>query len=627
MESLRRNAAGRVNPEHQLMQINAPMIVRRLKRLPVRAFVVTFALSSQLTAQQPPAHQPPAHQPPDQQVDSIQTSTSNYFASTLDPYRVRAAELPDEVTNDTVYEAPITLAPMWWEPMLAEPFGIAGDSLPVSIDSLIQMAIASSPHVQSILTEPAISQTEITIADAVFDTTAFVESKFSKLNDPVGSTLTTGDNSSRFRDEILSSSAGVRDKFRSGGQFSLSQRAGYQDNNSLFLLPNPQGTTRLELSFTQPLMKDRGRAFNQTQILVARLNARQATSLTRAQLESHLVDVARTYWDLYQTRAEWLQRTRLLGRAEELHEILASRQGIDSHQRQVLKANTAITSRRSELVRAETRIRNLQSRLRMLTGTQRNTEHNGIYIEREFRPQDQPNTQLFDVSLRQSVITALEHRADINQSIRELQVLSARVGAAKNQVMPRLDLILSSYVAGLDGNRSSLRALESQFTGGTPSYAAGILFEMPAGNRASRARLQRNQLEFNRAMFDFQQTTEVVFTEVEVAARETTTAFGEIVAKSQSIAAQNREVEYLKQRWELLPDPNESAVLLIDDLFDAQQRLADEERAYVAAQVAYAMSWVQLRKSMGVLLQFDPFGNLDTNLPNEEAVLHGEMLP
>jgi hypothetical protein len=44
---------------------------------------------------------------------------------------------------------------------------------------------------------------------------------------------------------------------------------------------------------------------------------------------------------------------------------------------------------------------------------------------------------------------------------------------------------------------------------------------------------------------------------------------------------------------------------LIEDLLDAQERLADEERAFVRAQVAYAMSWVQLRKAMGVLLRLE----------------------
>lgn len=78
-----------------------------------------------------------------------------------------------------------------------------------------------------------------------------------------------------------------------------------------------------------------------------------------------------------------------------------------------------------------------------------------------------------------------------------------------------------------------------------------------------------------------------------------------MLTKKQAIDAAEREVSYLQQRWKLLPDPNESAVLLIENLLDAQERLADQERSFVRSQVAYAMSWVQLRKAMGVLLRFD----------------------
>ena len=40
-------------------------------------------------------------------------------------------------------------------------------------------------------------------------------------------------------------------------------------------------------------------------------------------------------------------------------------------------------------------------------------------------------------------------------------------------------------------------------------------------------------------------------------------------------------------------------------MLDSQERLADEESAFVRAQVAYALSWIQLRRATGVLLKFD----------------------
>jgi len=207
--------------------------------------------------------------------------------------------------------------------------------------------------------------------------------------------------------------------------------------------------------------------------------------------------------------------------------------------------------------------------------------------------------------MRQATITALQNRPDIAQSLRKIQAVSAKVGAARNQVLPRLDLLLSSYVAGLDSRSDTFGAIERQLTDGGPSYAAGFQFEMPIGNRASRARLERNRWELTKSVYEFQQTTESAITGVEIAVRETQTAYAELQARREAVAASTNEVDYLRQRWQWLPDPSESAVLLIEDLLDAQERLADEEQAATRAQVAYAISWIGLRKAMGILLKVD----------------------
>ncbi len=538
--------------------------------------------------------------------------THGPFAKQLDVYRVRADALePNQpqrlppVLESTqwspVVSAAVSLDPIWWQPLVSQPLGLSSETIPIDVAGMTQTALSMSPHVKSVLTEPEIVRTEIIIADAEFDSLAFVEAKYADSNTPVGSRLTTGDNSSRFKDQTLTSSAGVKQKSRYGGQVELVQRGGFQNNNSTFLIPNPQGTTRLELNFTQPLMRDRGRMVNSTRLMLAQVDLQLANGDAREELEDHLITVAQTYWDLYQARSEWLQKQRLVNGATSLRDILAARSLVDSVQRQVLRAEAAVSSRQSDLVRVETRIRNAQARLRMLTGNPSFARMSQV----ELTPQDLPFVHRIELSMREATLTALDNRADVAQSIREVQSVSTRVDAAKNQVLPRLDLILSSYVAGLDSNSNTLGAFTRQFSDGRPSYAAGFLFEVPIGNRSNKARLERNRWELNRSIYDFQQKTEVALTDVEIALRETQTTFDEMLAKKNSILAAKREVDYLQERWEYLPDPNESAVLLIENLLDAQERLAGEEQAYVTAEVAYAVAWIQLQKSMGTLLRFN----------------------
>ena len=67
---------------------------------------------------------------------------------------------------------------MWWQTPLSAPIGFAPESIPVNIAGLTETAIRSSPYVKSILTKPQIRRNDLVIADAEFDTMAFIEAKF-----------------------------------------------------------------------------------------------------------------------------------------------------------------------------------------------------------------------------------------------------------------------------------------------------------------------------------------------------------------------------------------------------------------------------------------------------------------
>jgi hypothetical protein len=109
-----------------------------------------------------------------------------------------------------------------------------------------------------------------------------------------------------------------------------------------------------------------------------------------------------------------------------------------------------------------------------------------------------------------------------------------------------------------------------------------------------------------RAFSQFHLSVEEALTQVELAVREVETTFQELSGKYHAADAVSKEAEYLFDRWQNLPGENDSAVLLLENLLDAQERLADEELALVQAQVSYAMSIVRLKREMGTLLIAGP---------------------
>src|SRR5262249_35062949 len=151
----------------------------------------------------------------------------------------------------------------------------------------------------------------IIVEQADFDWRTFVDSTYRKTNDPVGNLLTTGNNSSRFIDNSWIANGGIRRKNLLGGELQAYQTLGTQLNNSRFLMPNPQGTSRLVLQYTQPLLNGAGKCVNESRIVLANLDTNATEDDSIQKLQDHLLKVTEGYWELYRSRAEYFQRSKL----------------------------------------------------------------------------------------------------------------------------------------------------------------------------------------------------------------------------------------------------------------------------------------------------------------------------
>ncbi len=251
----------------------------------------------------------------------------------------------------------------WWVTEVPLPIRASQETLPVDVDSLVIGALQYAPQVMGIAPSP-ISTTASWLRRTQRSTgpRSSIPSG-DDLNDPVGNTLTTGNNSNRFIDQVATVQAGVRRRIQYGGELEVSQKWGWQDNNSRFFVPAPQGTTRLQLNYTQPLLNGAGVAYNQSRIVLAQVELNRSFDVVQEEIQNHLVKVTEAYWDLYRSRVVFLQRKRVYDSAVHILDTLGGRAEIDALQRQVNRAKAAVASRRSEIVRAQASIRNAEYRL------------------------------------------------------------------------------------------------------------------------------------------------------------------------------------------------------------------------------------------------------------------------
>ncbi len=487
----------------------------------------------------------------------------------------------------------------WWRQAINERLVPQGQIVPVAPDGLVLAAVAHSSQVQIFRDTVAVRQSAIEEADGRFDPRAFAEASYRNTDDPVGNTLTTG-GPPRWLDTDVHGSGGIRKLVTTGGSLEVSQRMGYEDSNSLYFVPPYQGTARLALSFTQPLLNGAGKAYNCSTTVLAEIRTDAARDQFSKDLQSLVVDIHKAYWELYLQRAALIQRRRLYGQAITIRDELRARQGVDVLRGQIVRAEAAVANRQAALIRFRTGIQNAEARICALV----HDPALQISALLEMFPKQKPLSTLVPADLNTSLVTALHSRPEIQQGMREIRAASVRADVAANEVLPTLDAVFSMYVSGLRGYGQVWGAYGDQFTYGGPSYTGGLQFEMPlGGNRSARSRVNQRRLELRQATCQLETTTANIRAEVEIAVNDVDAAYREMVSKCHAIIANEAEIEYLNVRWRDLPGDQQNAGFALDELLSAQERLAQAEYDYVVAESSYNVALISLGRATGTLMK------------------------
>lgn len=504
--------------------------------------------------------------------------------------------LDNHSENDLNFE----MTSPWWQQQINESIEPAASRFETGVNDLLCLAVANSAKVSIARHVPLIRKTAVTEAAAAFDWTKYAESSWNDISEPVGSSLTVGGGGTRFRDEKWDLTVGARRRLFGGGSVDFSQELGHQDNNSTFFEPNDQATSRIVLGYTQPLLRGRGNYYNSSLILLAKIDVGAAKSEFRRQLQAHLLEVARAYWSLYLERARLAQQIKLFHQTKRINDLIANRQLIDAQHTQLISAQAALESRKSDLIRAVAAVKNAETRIRaLLNANELNADDPNLL---EIIPIDHPTVECIPTDLGVEFATAVANRPELKQTMKSIRAACIRLKMARHEILPRLDLVTQTYLAGLRGNSEFGNAWLDQFREGEPSYSVGLQYEIPVGGRAAYAAKKRRQLELSQMREEYRNAMELIRSEVEVAVREVQTAYRELMAKDRARKSAENEAAALETRWRELPD-NVAAGLTLESLLRSQERVNQTEFEFATAQLTYNLALVNLRHANGTLIK------------------------
>ncbi len=537
-----------------------------------------------------------------------------------DAKKTKAAEGLTQADKEFSKMKNITRADWWAVVPRQKAFYGPGRVRNIGIEEIYKRALMHSAQIKVFSDLPLIRETAIDEARGQFDTELYGFSRYDKTDEPVGSTLQTG-LPGFFVEKGWTSEVGLRKKFLPGTKVSIAQELSRISNNSQFFLPGNQGQARLKLTVMQPLFKGAGVTYNRSLIQIAKLDAQAGYAEFVRQVETQLMELNRSYWSLYLSRAALYDKRLLVKETAEVVKAIESRANLDADSSQLFRARSALASRKADVVRAELAVKNIDSRLRSLVNDP------DLLEVAELVPADSPITVRVVSDFGQAVSDALEFRPETKQAEAQLRAAAIREKMMKNEKRIELNLVGEIGISSLSANGSFANAYGDQYRDGRPTWGLGVVGSVPLERRYAKARLLRAKLEKRQQKSQLRSTMDTVLLEVQIAHREVVTAYPDMRAKWDAALASGKDLEVLLKRRSVDADGKEdvSTSLYLERVLDSQLRRSLARGAFLEAQAIYNSSLTNLERAKGTLLESEMvdvqrIDNNDEDLPEINLV-------
>ncbi len=469
----------------------------------------------------------------------------------------------------------------------------------LTLEQAVAAAVKNNLDVQLARLRPAISQTQITQADAAFDAVVFADFSLSRLDTPRPPSTVAGALGAAFggnrQTENDSLTTGIRKRLSTGGTVSASTSLARNWEEPQTTSLKEYETANIELGITQPLLRGFGPDVNRAEIILARSARQTSVQDLRRDLLDTVLNVERAYWNLYFSRNRLLIQERLLERTSDDYSRIQKRQDFDVSPVRTTEAGSFVELRRGEVIRARQDVRTASDALKRLI----NSANLPISGETLIIPADAPADVAVKFSLLDAVTTALRQRPEMQAALQQIHDAAIRLRVADNAKLPQLNV---SAVMRFNGLGSSVGGAYDQLTDGDfIDYILGAQFEMPIGNRGPSALYAQRNLERRTSVVAYQRAAQEVVLQVKDAMRTLLTSYELIGAARAARRAAADNLRAIEQQEEagvaLTPE------FLLDLKLSSQQRLATAETQELQALVDYNTAIAAYYRALGTLLE------------------------
>jgi len=459
-------------------------------------------------------------------------------------------------------------------------------------------AVNNNLTVQFARLEPAISEAQIVAADAAFDWTLFASTSISRTDQPNRVPVVNGVpvGSSVNESQAFGFETGIRKALTTGGSLEIATTFDINNNRAtgIELFPDPSRSASLDITLGQPLLRGFGSDVALAQVRLAENLERDSIQQVRSTLLDTVTEAEVAYWNLYFSWAELLIRQRLLQRGIETRDVLAGRLEFDVKPAEFSDAVARVEARRADLIRASNRVRQASDALKLIINDPELT----VGGEAVLTPLDAPIDEAIEVSLFDSISTALQKRPEIARALIAIDDASIRQLVAENARLPLLDLTFQASFSGLDENADDAYGdiAEGRFV----DLLLALQFEQPIGNRGPRAEARRARLIRLQSAVAYRSAVQSAVLDVKTSLRDIRTNYQliEQTRISRLAAAENLRTLLVEEESIRALTPE-----FLDLKLTRQEALAIAELEEIRARADYMTAIAELQAATGDALE------------------------
>jgi outer membrane protein TolC len=472
-----------------------------------------------------------------------------------------------------------------------------GDALasevPISLDTAVRSAIENNLDLRVQTFSPALSETDVRRARAIYDP------NLSLLLDHRGSNAPAAPGSpfverSRFFDANLST-----DFLLSSGATASAAFTNLWSRNNLGTPLSRYAQPQISLSLSQPVLRGFGKAMTEKDITIAGYAKSSSLLQWRSVAISTVAAVRDGYFTLVKARENLETRRSSLAVAKEIHAgnqarvkagVLAAVELLDSE--------FGLAQREQDLLAAEKSAKDASDSLSVLIQ---------YGVGSELVPADSIPVEPGVDSEQGAMEIALRNRPDLQSAKVGRETEEFRTKVARNERLPAVSLTGSVGLEGLAPDYGN--ALDDLKSGNSPFWSVGVGFSFPLGNHAAKADLAAGLLRERQAETRIQSLTESIRLDVRSALRALETSVRQIETAQKGVAlGEARLASFLKR--------GKVGLAVTKDILQAESDLTAAREILTAARANYQGAQTLLWKTTGELLERQGIRIGDTAIEN-----------